>query len=73
MRGPVQKGIDPELQRQAEYIVNTVKNEQKTGEGLWHHGGTGSGYKNALLDAGVLALINTFLASISYPTEIMNF
>lgn len=47
MRGPVQKGIDPELQRQAEYIVNTVKNEQKTGEGLWHHGGTGSGYKNA--------------------------
>lgn len=29
MRGPVQKGIDPELQRQAEYIVNTVKNEQK--------------------------------------------
>lgn len=47
MRGSVQKGIDPELQRQAEYIVNTVKNEQKTGEGLWHHGGTGSGYKSA--------------------------
>lgn len=42
-----ESGVDPELQRQAEYIVNTVKNEQKTGEGLWHHGGTGSGYKNA--------------------------
>lgn len=47
MRGPVQKGIDPELQRQAEYIVNTVKDSQKTGEGLWHHGGAGSGYKSA--------------------------
>lgn len=39
MRGPVQKGIDPELQRQAEYIVNTVKNEQKTGDGIMEEQG----------------------------------
>lgn len=47
MKGKVEKGVDPELQRQAEYIVNTVKDSQKTGEGLWHHGGAGSGYKSA--------------------------
>lgn len=47
MKGKIEKGVDPELQRQAEYIVNTVKDSQKTGEGLWHHGGSGSGYKSA--------------------------
>lgn len=47
MKGKVEEGVDPELQRQAEYIVNTVKDPQKTGEGLWHHGGAGSGYKSA--------------------------
>lgn len=47
MKGKVEEGVDPELQRQAEYIVNTVKDSQKTGEGLWHHGGAGSGYKSA--------------------------
>ena len=47
MKGKIEKGVDPELQRQAEYIVNTVKDSQKTGEGLWHHGGVGSGYKSA--------------------------
>lgn len=47
MKGKIEKGVDPELQRQAEYIVNTVKDSQKTGEGLWHHGGAGSGYKSA--------------------------
>lgn len=47
MKGKVEEGVDPELQRQAEYIVNTVKDSQKTGEGLWHHGGVGSGYKSA--------------------------
>lgn len=47
MKGKVEEGVDPELQRQAEYIVSTVKDSQKTGEGLWHHGGAGSGYKSA--------------------------
>lgn len=47
MKGKIEKGVDPELQRQAEYIVNTVKDSQKTGEGLWHHGGDNSGYKTA--------------------------
>lgn len=47
MKGALEKGIDPELQRQAEYIYSTVYNPQKSGSGLWHDGGKGSGYKTA--------------------------
>lgn len=41
----LEKDVDPELQRQAEYIYSTVYNPQKAGSGTWHHGGNGSGYK----------------------------
>lgn len=34
MKDPLEKGIDPELQRQAEYIVSTVSRPQIPGEGL---------------------------------------
>ena len=47
MKGDVKDGVDPELQRQAEYIVSTVKNPQKSGEGVWHHGGHNSGFAEA--------------------------
>ena len=37
-------GIDPELQRQAEFILNSIKDPDS---GEWHHGGEGSGYSKA--------------------------
>lgn len=47
MKDSLEKDIDPELQRQAEYIYSTVYNPQKVGSGTWHHGGAGSGYQTA--------------------------
>lgn len=35
-------GVDPELQRQAEFIINTVLDKQHRDD--WTHGGKGSGY-----------------------------
>ena len=38
-------GVDPELQRQAEFIINTTLDSQHPDD--WHHGGKGSGFNTA--------------------------
>lgn len=38
------QGVDPELQRQAEFILNSIKDPNS---GEWHDGGSGSGYMRA--------------------------